>query len=1146
MPNLLKNTKTLRWWPDADSVNAPDQALLLADNLVPDPEAMLALRKGSVPVFSGLQSLVHSLYSREVGGRTYRFAGAGSRLYRNGMDFGIDFAGSGDIAMGDDSYQAFFARGTTKKKFDGTNFYNWAVGTPDFPAALTAVTAITTTVATFNSTESPAFVINEGTSSFVAGFDGTASGALKLVPAASGRASASKVFASDQNFFNILGADGGDTDLFDVYIWIEEPNNVDKVTIMFGLGTGSDAYRDDYYYFDFSIRDPSTVDVKDAGSTAVTAFSAITNRVQSVLTPQEVSDVKTPAQVEEVLRRLGRFAGPRSRERKDAQEASPAWTHLSVTRGQFNRVGGTAGRDWSTVRAFKVVYTARTGNSTAVQFDNAVWTGGGGRSLTGKYKVGYRFVRNFNGIYQELGPISPISKEIQLTQQALQVTIPAAALSGKDPQVNEIWVYLDGGFLDTYYRVAVVSATVRQGMTIDELTNPAGSDFNTAGERTRLTAWGFTRISGDTSASDLIFTINKSEVQALVENERLEPGSVGPPDNIIAVAGPFNGRMFVLTAEGRLYPSHQLNPTSYSLYQHLDLRKYGDPFWLVLTSGGLYAGFSKDIIRVGGTGEESDSGLTADFTLDPLHVGNPPVDQSAVTDGNSVVYRSIDGLMLLTGASLTPVPSAGTELLWRGQKRHGVEALNVGHGRFRFAIDNHVLLMLAPEGPLATPPGTSEENVVWSTLTGFSKSNDVLTKTATTGYNNTTATGSKVLASADGHVRAVATEVTTERYFGLTAGLGSGGDPTKIDFAIRLDAIGQLSIVEDGLVKSASVAPYVTGDVLTVELSAGTVYYRKNGLLVYTSTITPGYPMVADVAMNQSGSTLGPLTISGNWTLVDASSGVIWRLDLNKQQWARTTYPVQVLSFSRDPNGDLLAGTNDGRVWQLDVGAQDNGQNIPVNFLTPVLDGGDPLARKDPLDLQVHADTGSRTATINFYLDGASSVKSSFSFSSDGPDVGRFNVLGLGPFLKMQVGVTGTFSRLLLHLMNLQFRNRVQQVMVLDTGTISPKGNNRLTWIAEAEIDCISPVDLYVDLYLDDLLKSTQTIAVLPNRRHPYRFELPRGSKAGAPRLVFRSTNSDGTGHRGFEPYQVRVRDRGTGTAAEAGFRPVWPVGTAP
>ncbi len=1276
MKNMFLSSKGQKWWPDADSTNAPEGALPRADNLVPDMENHLSLRAGSERLYSGLLGRNHTLYTCLLDGKSFRFVGSDDRLYRNGEDFGETFDGFGDFAVGDDAYQAFFARGTTKKKFDGSNFYNWPIKAPEFPATLSAVPAITTEVASFNSTESPAFVINEGSAAFVAGHDATANGAMRLTPSATtSRASASKKFAADQDYLNILGAPGSGTDLFDIYVWLEEPREVDKITIMFGLGTGDDAYKEDYYYFDFRVKDAGTVDVKDAGSSAAASYAIYADRVQSALSPSEITNVKNPEQVTAVLKRLGRFAGARSRERADAQEASPAWTHLSVTRGQFNRVGGTAGRDWQTVRGFKVVFGAMTGSTKVVQLDSAVWTGGGNRSLTGRFRLGYRFVRDFEDNYTEVSPISVISDPIDLTQQALQVTIPAAALAGKDPQVNQIWVYMIGGFLDTYYRFAVVPAVIRQGMTIDELTNPAGSNFQTKGERTRLSTWGFSRITGgDAVAADLVFTIRMSELEALIENEILEPGAVGPPDHIVAIAGPFNSRMFVLTAEGRLYPSSQDSPSSFSLYHHLDLRRYGNPLWMVLTGGGVFVGMSKDIIRVAGTGDESEDRVTADLYPEPMHVGNPPIDSSVITDGNSVIFRSADGPMMMTGSTLIPLSPAGTSMLWKGHDRHGVEALNTAYGRFRFAIDNHVIYMTAPEGPSYTPPLVEAEAVEWESvgyimdpdgvikhpfgwvitendnkidfsfgsapdgfpvLSGMAEvpprgaiasvegeeysgdelaaaittalaaatpvhstvtftyddvtgqfhydkdagiSGQTLTLQFATGPNSAQSIGpnigfpndvvssassdsedgeviygsifvgslvsSKALKSGEGWVQA-----QLLGHWLLAVGLSnhySNDTIENIDFCMVMQADGTGLIRESGVDVPGVSFTYQAGDVARVEVFFKKVYYKLNGVTLHVSDTAPTFPLVPDVVLVSVGALLDTVYIFGNWTPVQDGAVALWRYTLLKQQWSRTVYPVRFLSMFRELDGALIAGTDDGEVWLLETGNQDDGEDIAINIRTPIEDGGAPLMRKDACDLQIHADTGNRQGLVSFALDGADLPSVSIPFLCSQPQVYRANAQSVGVFLKAQMHITGAFNRFVLHLMNLTYRDRVQQVMVLDCGTIQPQAGHRMVWMVEAEIDCISGYDLEMDLYLDDVLYTTETVVVKPNKRSMYRIPFPRGSKARSPRIVFRTTAPDGVSNPGFEPYRVRVRDRGTGTVSEHGFRPIWPVGEAP
>lgn len=974
--------------PDADAIGAPEGALLRADNLVLDEKGALALRKGSSIVYSSLgaaESDVHSLKTVIANGTKYQLAGVSDKVFSNGSNLGVSFNGTGDVAFGSDAYQAFMARGSTKKKIAATGeLQNWGIAAPDQAPLLAALDVVTATVASFNSAESPALVVNESAStSFQLGHDGvTANGALEVVPnAGTGRASIQKVFTSDQDFFHVNGALGSGTDLFDIFTWIEEPGHAWKITIMFGMGTGADPFIDDYYYFRFNFKDPATVDVKDPASNAAAAIGKSADKIQSVLTPDEVTRVKTPSQVSDILKRIGRFAGPRSPERRDSLAASPAWAHLSVTRGQFNRVGGSDGKDWTTIRGFKIVYEALPGSIKKVWFDDAVWYGGGDRALTGSFKCVYRFV-NSTGNYLELSPVSPPSNDIVLTQQGLQVTIPAAAIAGSDEQVNQVWIYLFGGFLDTYYRFIVSgNSTTAGGMKIDEFAIGSSAGLDSF-DRTRYVNQGFSinNFSSATESSDFVVSIRKSELDAIIENETLEPGCVQPPDNIVAIEGPFNGRMFCLTSEGWLYVSSQTSPSNFSVYHVLDLRRYGTPYWLARSNGAIHAGMSGDIIRIDGTADETPDHISVDLAPDPLHVGNPPVDSAVFTDGSTVVYRAADGLMTLLGVGTSPVNEGLTSLLWRGKARHGVQPLNITGGRFRLAVDNHILYMLAPEGD-----STDSTTVIW-------------------------------------------------RY-------------------------------------------------------------------------------------------------------ADRASG--------EKAWFRTSYPYSFRSIHREPDGDLIAGDIDGNVILLEDGVQDNALDIPVEILTPIEDGGSPLSRKDPNDIQLHVLTGGNTGTLSVYLDGSVDSSQEYAFSTSSPNIYRIQATSLSPFTRSQFRITGSFFSFILNAYNIFFDPRPQQMVSVFTSAIMPPGSRDLAWLAELEFDVCSPVDLEAQIWIDDVLHGTLPVAINSERQSVYRTRVPKGWKGRRPRILLKTTNADGAGDIGFECWSIRVRLRGSGNETAKDFFPIYPAGSA-
>lgn len=87
-----------------------------------------------------------------------------------------------------------------------------------------------------------------------------------------------------------------------------------------------------------------------------------------------------------------------------------------------------------------------------------------------------------------------------------------------------------------------------------------------------------------------------------------------------------------------------------------------------------------------------------------------------------------------------------------------------------------------------------------------------------------------------------------------------------IDFAIQLDASGNVEIFENGVSKGV-VGTYVAGDVFRVQSSGvgGTVTYYKGDTLLYTSLATPTYPLLVDCSLYTVGATLkGVVLEQGN------------------------------------------------------------------------------------------------------------------------------------------------------------------------------------------------------------------------------------------------------------------------------------------
>jgi hypothetical protein len=63
---------------------------------------------------------------------------------------------------------------------------------------------------------------------------------------------------------------------------------------------------------------------------------------------------------------------------------------------------------------------------------------------------------------------------------------------------------------------------------------------------------------------------------------------------------------------------------------------------------------------------------------------------------------------------------------------------------------------------------------------------------------------------------------------------------------------------------------YTGGDVLRVGVESGVVKYKKNGTVVYTSTVSPIYPLLLDSALWSNGATVNNAVVSG---LLSGSTG---------------------------------------------------------------------------------------------------------------------------------------------------------------------------------------------------------------------------------------------------------------------------------
>ena len=184
------------------------------------------------------------------------------------------------------------------------------------------------------------------------------------------------------------------------------------------------------------------------------------------------------------------------------------------------------------------------------------------------------------------------------------------------------------------------------------------------------------------------------------------------------------------------------------------------------------------------------------------------------------------------------------------------------------------LLLLAGVFFIPALAAAQTESVVWRGTAGASVSGNNLTKTAGTGWGNSGAVSLQSIETA-GYVEFVATETNLGRMLGLSRG-DSDQSYADIDFAIYLDASATVQVYEQGGQKG-SFGSYVTGDRFRVEVGPGSVRYRKNGSVFYTSPSAPRFPLLVDTALYSAGATLSSVETGFGSFVSDAGVAVTGR-----------------------------------------------------------------------------------------------------------------------------------------------------------------------------------------------------------------------------------------------------------------------------
>jgi hypothetical protein len=714
MANLFAKDGFVGWIPRVDATNADPGLLLRADNLVVDEKGALTLRPGSSILHSALEggatNAVNSIHTGNLDGEDKFFYAVGTNIYDGSTLLGaMDDNSDTETAIASSSRHAFFGRGSTRKYYSGTTLFDWTPKRISTAPTVSVQSPLSDEISYCKSTPGGGEIPDtwdlttrkEGTIAYGDGSDGISNSAVSIIPdSTTGRGMTTLDYTTRQNFDDILGYQSNDDDLVDFLLYVDQPERIRWVEIIFGCGSNnSKPFQDDRYEFRWTLN--TGVRLKKKKRKRIEEDTIDTGH-DITPAPEDVEE-QTPPPVEEIPDDPDN--SPISRLPNYRISESPNWTHMSVPRGQFERVGSTDGQNWSNVKAVRIVVQWAKGTTTEARFDNIIFIGGGNRSYTGKYRARIQPVaRDASGKVIAIGPPSPASAEVEAKQQSIKITIPYAVFTGLADDVTNIWIYMYGGGLDNWYRVGETGVTPSDSdMTLDEFAPTADGTID-ADDRTRLTSRGFT-IPGASATPDLEFTVLDSELTSIIKNIKLKRGLVRAPENIIAIEGPYKNRMVCLTSEGHVYFSERNQHGTFLAY-HTRVTDE-QPLWMKATPSGLYVGTRKDVYRIVNEGNYLTE-YAIDFIMRPLNVPHPPVDAMVWREGNQLLYRSADGPVLLQGETTQHFPINDIEPLWRGQNRHEIESLNTSTGRFAAVVDNNTLFMLAPEGT-----STSSTNVIY-------------------------------------------------------------------------------------------------------------------------------------------------------------------------------------------------------------------------------------------------------------------------------------------------------------------------------------------------------------------------------------------------------------------------------------------------
>lgn len=221
-------------------------------------------------------------------------------------------------------------------------------------------------------------------------------------------------------------------------------------------------------------------------------------------------------------------------------------------------------------------------------------------------------------------------------------------------------------------------------------------------------------------------------------------------------------------------------------------------------------------------------------------------------------------------------------------------------------------------------------------LVNVSVNGNEITKTSTSnGWNAGFATNSSF--SGDGYIEFTAVQNNKWLMVGLSSDNSSAHYDT-IDFAIYNRGNGECRIYESGNYRT-SIGNYKAGDIFRVERVGSTIYYKRNGAIIYTSTVASSGTLIGDGSIYSYQAKINNLKLVDKGTTVTTVDTFTYdhtgRL-LSQNQKINSLPTQTIVSNSYDDLGQLIGKgvggkTTEGRLQNVNYGYNVRGWLKEIN-----------------------------------------------------------------------------------------------------------------------------------------------------------------------------------------------------------------------